>query len=149
MHYNQTGAFFSVGCSSSSITFSSLTGTQYAEFDSTLLHNSIITFCKAVTILSSLSNLSSTVHLLSTLPELRVDLFVNNGRVKNSGGEDSGIKSSGGDNDENIGKTPWDHDQNTEEKDRGSDGDNSAREKVEVTTVLIRFVGGGEVIFVP
>ena len=106
MHYNQIGAFFSIGYSSSSITFSSLTGTQYAEFDSTLLHNSIITFCKVIALFSSLNNFSSTVHLFLTLPGLKVDLFVDNGRVKSFGGKNCGIRGSGRDDDGNIEKTP-------------------------------------------
>ena len=76
----------------------------------TFLHNSITIFCKAVTIFSSLNNLSSTVDLLLALLGPRVDLFVDNNGIRGSG-KDGG----------NIGKTLWDRDQYTGEKNRDSD----------------------------
>ena len=102
-------------------------------------HDSIKISCKAVIIPSSLSNFSSIVYLFSAFLRLRIDLLV----------DDSGMKDfSGDDNDENIGKTLWDHDQNIKEENWGSDGDNSPKREIKFTTVLAHFADSREIIFV-
>ena len=78
--------------------------------------------CKVATIFFSLDNFSATVHLLLVFLKSEVDLSIGGCGV----GEESGCafwgqserkrdKGSGGDDNGNIGKTPWNRDQKGED----------------------------------